>query len=81
MSNFCANQGPILTPKIILIVLLKKELMIINNTPVHYAAFYGHLDIVEYLYDHGSDPQALNKMIYIMFLCKRLCILLHMRDI
>jgi len=27
-----------------------------NRTPLHYAAAYGHNDIVEYLLDNGADP-------------------------
>ncbi len=36
----------------------------IGNTPLHWAAKYGHAAIVEYLVSHGADVNASNRFGY-----------------
>jgi len=37
-------------------------------TPLHCAAFSGHLSVVEYLIDHKADENSNGEIIWIMFM-------------
>ena len=47
-----------------------------NHTPLHYAAHYGHLSVVEYLVNQKADINAKNKEVEFLYLIILLFIML-----
>jgi len=46
-----------------------------NTTPLHFAARYGHISVVEYLLQHGADINAKGYNLGFLFLIEHLCIM------